>query len=157
MFVRQRSPQKKANKPKPMKGCDKLLNEITYCCLICVLRMSNLSCGAARPCLLHAAASARVFRFDKSFAVFAWQRLEIFLSIWWFCFQVSLQQRVFSNSARESPLDASESFGGYSVILGKKHRLTPPGISLRYGVGISIILVILLSSIATTEGIQQFR
>ena len=55
-------------------------------------------------------------------------------------FQVSLLQRVFSNSARELPLDASESFGGYSVILGKKHRLTPPGISLRYGVGISIIL-----------------
>ena len=26
------------------------------------------------------------------------------------------------------------------MILGKKHRLTPPGISLRYGVGISIIL-----------------
>ena len=51
-----------------------------------------------------------------------------------------LQQRVFSNSTRELPLDASESFGGYSVILGKKHRLTPPGISLRYGVGISIIL-----------------
>ena len=65
-----------------MKGGDKLLNEITYCCLVCVHRMSNLSCGAARPCLLHAAASACVFRLDKSFAVFAWQRLEIFLSIW---------------------------------------------------------------------------
>ena len=127
-------------KPKPLKGVDKLLEEINYCCLVFVIRMSNLPCGAARPCLLHAAASARVFRFNKSFAVFAWQRLEFFLSIWQFCFQVSLQHRVSSNSARELPLDASESFGGYSVILGKKHRLTPPGISLRYGVGISIIL-----------------
>ena len=37
---------------------------------------------------------------------------------------------------RLTPLRAKK-FGGYSVILGKKHRLTPPGISLRYGVGIS--------------------
>ena len=35
-----------------------------------------------------------------------------------------------------TPLRAKK-FGGYSVILGKKHRLTPPGISLRYEVGIS--------------------
>ena len=66
------------NKPKPLKGADKLLEEINYCCLVFVIRMSNLPCGAARPCLLHAAASACVFRFNKSFAVFAWQHLEIF-------------------------------------------------------------------------------
>ena len=70
------------NKPKPLKGADKLLEEMNYCCLVFVLKMSNLPCGAARPCLLHAAASTCVFRIDKRVAVFAWQRLEIFLSIW---------------------------------------------------------------------------
>ena len=70
------------NKPKPLKGADKLLEEINHCCLVCVLRMSNLPCGAARPCLLHAVASACAFSFDKSFMVLAWQRLETFMSIW---------------------------------------------------------------------------
>ena len=94
------------NKPKPLKGADKLLEEINHCCLVCVLRMSNLPCGAARPCLLHAAASACVFRIDK--------RVLRFLpgNVWKFFCQFG--DSVFKYRYR-----------GYSAIPLGNHRLTP--------------------------------